>query len=148
MHDELRSVRGRGFSQPIDTIQAAPLVAIRRGSSGYPEVAICVHGIVVIGGLAGGVEALVRLVRNLPADFPAAIFVVIHTMPTPDGRLPWVLSRRGNLPATEPRDGEAICAGHIYVAPPDHHLTIEDGTARVNQGPRENRHRPAIDPLF
>lgn len=107
-----------------------------------------VHDIVVVGGSAGSVEATVRLVQGLPADFPASVFVVIHTTPNPDGMLPWILSRKGPLPATEARDGEAILGGHIYVAPPDRHLTLQDGTVRVSLGPKENRHRPAIDPLF
>jgi two-component system chemotaxis response regulator CheB len=42
----------------------------------------------------------------------------------------------------------AIRLGHISVAAPDHHLTLRDGTIRVVHGSRENRHRPAIDPLF
>lgn len=59
-----------------------------------------------------------------------------------------LLSRSGPLPATNPSDQENIRSGHIYVCRPDHHLTIEDGQVRLLRGPRENRHRPAIDPLF
>jgi two-component system chemotaxis response regulator CheB len=106
------------------------------------------HDIIVIGGSAGGVEAMNTLVRDLPADLPAAVFVVIHMAPTADGRLPWILRRKGALPTTEARDGEAIRGGHIYVAAPDHHLTLQDGTVRVTHGPKVNRHRPAVDPLF
>src|SRR5262249_878437 len=47
-----------------------------------------------------------------------------------------------------PRDGDVIRPGRIYVAPPDNHLLVEDGCVRVIHGPKENRHRPAIDPLF
>src|SRR5206468_2897234 len=36
----------------------------------------------------------------------------------------------------------------IYVAPPDHHLLVEAGRVRVTRGPKENRFRPAVDPLF
>src|SRR5262249_135212 len=54
----------------------------------------------------------------------------------------------GGLPAGHPRDGEVIRPGRIYVAPPDNHLLIEDGRVRIAHGPKENRHRPAIDPLF
>jgi two-component system chemotaxis response regulator CheB len=36
----------------------------------------------------------------------------------------------------------------MYIAPPDYHMIVEDGRLRMVQGPRENRHRPAIDPLF
>jgi two-component system chemotaxis response regulator CheB len=58
------------------------------------------------------------------------------------------LTRVGPLEATQPEDGELIAKSHIYVACPDHHLLIEPGRVRVARGPKENRHRPAIDPLF
>jgi two-component system chemotaxis response regulator CheB len=54
----------------------------------------------------------------------------------------------GALPATHPTDGETIRPGHIYIGLPDHHLQLEEGSIRITQGPKENRHRPAIDPLF
>jgi two-component system chemotaxis response regulator CheB len=62
--------------------------------------------------------------------------------------LPAILNRAGPLEALHPGDGTTIEHGHIYVAPPDHHLLIEYGKMRVVRGPKENRHRPAIDPLF
>jgi two-component system chemotaxis response regulator CheB len=94
------------------------------------------------------VEALQRLVAPLPKDFHAAIFVVLHLAPQSTSVLPGILMRAGNLPAVHPRDGETIRMGRIYVAPPDNHMVIEDGKVRVTRGPKENRHRPAIDPLF
>ena len=104
--------------------------------------------LVVIGASAGGIEALRNVVRGLPADFPAAIAVVLHTSPHAPGVLHEILERSGSLPAVYPRDGERLDAGRIYVAPPDHHLLVEPGRVRVSKGPRENRFRPAIDPLF
>ena len=59
-----------------------------------------------------------------------------------------MLERGGPLPATNARDGEVIRPGRIYVAPPDRHLVIENGRTRLTRGPKENRFRPAIDPLF
>jgi two-component system, chemotaxis family, protein-glutamate methylesterase/glutaminase len=106
------------------------------------------RNIVVIGCSVGGVEALQRLVGPLPREFPAALFVVLHLAPESTSVLPEILTRAGSLPAAHPRDGEAIRTGRIYVAPPDNHLLIEDGKVRLRRGPRENRHRPAIDPLF
>lgn len=103
---------------------------------------------VVIGGSAGSLEALKRIVGGLPSEFPGSIFVVVHVSPDSPGMLAKLLSNIGPLPATSPADGEFIQRSHIYVARPDHHLTIEDGKLCVQRGPRENRHRPAIDPLF
>ena len=104
--------------------------------------------IVVIGASAGGIEALRELVARLPADFPAPIAVVLHTSPQSPGVLGEILSRAGALPATIARDRERLSPGHIYVAAPDCHLLVEPGRVRVTKGPRENRFRPAIDPLF
>lgn len=104
--------------------------------------------IIVIGASVGGVEALQRLVSGLPKDFPAAIFVVLHVPPEGASVLPEILKRAGKLSASHAQDGEPIRTGHIYVAPPDRHLLVEDGRVRVMHGPKENRHRPAIDPLF
>jgi two-component system, chemotaxis family, protein-glutamate methylesterase/glutaminase len=102
----------------------------------------------VVGGSAGAVEGFQELVRSLPADLPAALFFVLHIPMDYESMLPHILSRAGHIPAKHPLDGERIRHGHIYVAPPDRHVTLEDSVIRVRRGPRENRHRPAIDPLF
>jgi two-component system chemotaxis response regulator CheB len=106
------------------------------------------HDIIVIGASAGGVEAISQVIRDLPADLPAAIFVVLHLPPQAPSLLPHILTRRGDLPAVHPADGDAIRQGQIYVAPPDQHLLVKKGRVRVIRGPHENRHRPAVDPLF
>ena len=107
------------------------------------------HDIVVIGTSAGGVDALTRLVRGLPPGLPASLFVVCHFPPGVHSVLPEILSRAGQLLASHAVDGEPVHLGHIYIAPPDHHLllTAKD-RVQLTHGPRENFHRPAIDPLF
>ncbi|HET8913647.1 MAG TPA: chemotaxis protein CheB, partial [Ktedonobacteraceae bacterium] len=74
------------------------------------------------------------LVMHIPAYYPS--------------RLPEIFDRLGTLPASHPIDGETIRPGHIYIGLPDHHLQLEEGSIRITQGPKENRHRPAIDLLF
>lgn len=74
--------------------------------------------------------------------------MVLHVSPDFPSMLPKILGRAGPLPAKHAQDGEPIRPGQIFVAPPDRHLLLQDGTVRVKRGPRENRHRPAIDPLF
>jgi two-component system, chemotaxis family, protein-glutamate methylesterase/glutaminase len=106
------------------------------------------HDIIVIGASAGGVEALSELVGMLPSDLPAAIFIVLHIPAQSPSLLPEILSRKGPLPAAHPHDGEQIKPGHIYIAPPDRHMLIEEGYISLSRGPKENRHRPAIDVLF
>src|SRR5438270_2743757 len=103
---------------------------------------------VVVGGSAGAVEAFIRLSGRLPRNLPAAVFVVIHVSSLYRSHLPEILERRGPLPAAHAKDLDRPRAGHIYVAPPDAHLVLEDGRMRLSRGPRENAVRPAIDPLF
>jgi two-component system, chemotaxis family, protein-glutamate methylesterase/glutaminase len=104
--------------------------------------------ILVLGASAGGVDALKELVAQLPSTLPAAIFVVVHISPESPGLLPQILDRVSPLSAQQAEDGAAIVPGHIYVAPPDRHLLLERGHMRITRGPKENRFRPAIDPLF
>src|SRR5438552_1067480 len=104
--------------------------------------------IIAIGGSAGAIESLGKLVSLLPAQLDAAIFVVIHTYPLGDSLLPAILTRRGSLSAAIATDGEPIVCDRIYVAPPDYHLMVERGRVRLSSGPKEGGHRPAIDPLF
>jgi two-component system, chemotaxis family, protein-glutamate methylesterase/glutaminase len=106
------------------------------------------QAVVIAGASAGGVEALVELVRSLPADFPHPMLVVLHVAPTGTSVLPAILARACRLPVGAPTDGEELQAGHVYVAPPDCHLVVEDSRLRLSQAPRENGHRPAIDPTM
>jgi two-component system chemotaxis response regulator CheB len=104
--------------------------------------------LVLIGASAGGVGALQELVSGLPPDFSASILVVLHVSAESTSVLPQILSRRGPLPAAFARDGDELRRGQIFVAPSDHHMLVRDGHIRLTRGPRENGHRPAIDPLF
>jgi two-component system chemotaxis response regulator CheB len=105
--------------------------------------------IIVIGASAGGIDALKTIVSDLPAELPATILITLHTAPYSLGILPEILERSGNLPASNATDLEQIQRGRIYVAPPDFHLLLEaPGFLRVTKGPKENRFRPAVDPLF
>lgn len=85
---------------------------------------------------------------RLPSDLAAAVLVVVHIPNDGSSILPEILTSAGPLPALHPQDGQAIQPGKVYVAPPDYHLLVEDGHVKLTRGPRENRHRPAIDPLF
>jgi two-component system, chemotaxis family, protein-glutamate methylesterase/glutaminase len=87
-------------------------------------------------------------VSALPADLAAPIIVVLHITPSGTSVLPAILTRAGKLEAVHVVDGMALEPGRIYVAPPDRHVLVEDGVVRLSNGPRENGHRPAIDPLF
>jgi two-component system chemotaxis response regulator CheB len=104
--------------------------------------------IIAIGASAGGAQTLSELCAGLPAELPATVLVAQHMSPSAPSMLAAILSRAGNLPATAAVHGETIERGRIYVAPPDHHLLVGEGHLLVTHGPRENGHRPAVDPLF
>lgn len=106
------------------------------------------HDIIVVGASLGGFETLRALARGLPPELPAAVFVVLHTAPDSAGTFGDILDRSGPLPARPAEDGEHIHPGTIYVAPPDRHMMVQGEVVRLSRGPRENRSRPAIDPLF
>ena len=89
-----------------------------------------------------------QLIAGLPSDLNAAIFIVWHMPPEVRGVLPQVLNRQNTIPAVHAADKEPIVNNRIYVAPPDRHLILEKGFVRVTRGPKENRFRPAVDPLF
>jgi two-component system, chemotaxis family, protein-glutamate methylesterase/glutaminase len=104
--------------------------------------------IVVIGTSAGGLEALQSLFSRLPDDLNAAVLVVMHRTENTASLLPEILARSATLPVISPEDGDLIRRGQIYIGPPGVHMLVENGRVRLIRGPRENRHRPAIDPLF
>lgn len=104
--------------------------------------------IVVIGGSTGGFEAFKKIIKNLPANFQPPVFIAWHMGADVHGILPDVLNRQNTIYAAHGYDGEVILPNRIYVAPPDYHLLVQDGKVRITHGPKENRFRPAVDPLF
>jgi two-component system, chemotaxis family, protein-glutamate methylesterase/glutaminase len=104
--------------------------------------------IIVVGASAGGIEALRQLVACFPDDLAASVFITVHFPENATSVLPRILTRAGPLLAVHPSDGETIVHGRVYVAPPDFHLLLEPDRIRLVRGPRENGHRPAIDPMF
>ena len=103
--------------------------------------------IIVIGGSTGSLGPLKEIVSGLPADLPAAVFVVVHALATGPNYLGEILTHQGPLRAALAIHGEQIRAGRIYVAPPDNHLMLRS-SVQVVRGPKENNHRPAVDALF
>jgi two-component system chemotaxis response regulator CheB len=107
-----------------------------------------VRGVIAIGASAGGIEALQRMLRELPPDLRAAVCLVLHIPAASRSLLPEILDRQTPLPVAAAIDGDEMRAGHVYVAPPDRHLRVQAGRVRLDRGPKENGVRPAIDPLF
>jgi two-component system, chemotaxis family, protein-glutamate methylesterase/glutaminase len=104
--------------------------------------------IVVIGASAGGIEALKELISRFPGDLPASLFVVVHFPEQATSFLPKILAGSSHLLTAHALDGEPILPGRVYIAPPNHHLQLNNGKINLETGPREHGFRPAIDRLF
>jgi two-component system chemotaxis response regulator CheB len=104
--------------------------------------------LIVVGASAGGVQTLQRLVADLPPEIPASVLIVLHLMSSGTSVLDSILERAGELAVSKAVDGEPLERGHVYVGPPDRHLLVRGDRIHLSNGPRENGHRPAIDPLF
>lgn len=100
-----------------------------------------------IGGSAGGLPALVELLRNFEPRSDVSLFVVLHRSSESRG-LPGILAKATSLEVLEAEDGAAIEPGHLYLANADAHLVIGETHMHLRRGPRENHFRPAVDPLF
>jgi two-component system chemotaxis response regulator CheB len=104
--------------------------------------------IVVIGGSSGATVPLKEILGRLPADLPAAVFVVLHIPAQGIGIVSTVVSAASKLPVVQAESGMTIKNGHIYLAAPDCHLLLRESHIMLGRGPRENMVRPAIDALF
>ena len=104
--------------------------------------------IIVVGGSAGALTFLQEIVKDFPVNFQAAICVALHVSPDAPSLLAEIVNRSGPLLAAFAEDEEKIVSSRIYIAPPDRHLLVYDGSVHLTRDPRENRSRPAIDPLF
>ncbi|WP_011296795.1 chemotaxis protein CheB [Cupriavidus necator] len=105
------------------------------------------RNVVTIGGSRGAFTVLRDVVAALPAALDAAVFIVLH-VGKHKSELPSLLTRWGKLPASYPQHGDVWKPGHIYVAPPDHHMLITADTIHLSHAAKENFSRPAIDPLL
>ena len=108
-----------------------------------------VRDIVVIGASAGGIKAMRDMLAELPEKIPAAIFLVLHSSPDSPRLLTDALTTPGAPLVRYAVNGEPFERGVVHVAPPDLHMLVKSsGCIRLAFGPKENRFRPAVDPLF
>jgi two-component system chemotaxis response regulator CheB len=121
--------------------------ASRAARPSAPVNGPALRDVVVVGGSAGALDAMLDIAAAFPRDFSGSIFMVSH-IGANRSHLPELLSRAGELPAGHPENGEPIRPGRIYIAPPDRHMLVEDGHIRLSRGPRQHFTRPAVDPLF
>ena len=104
---------------------------------------------VVIGVSAGGMNALGKILPELPVDFPLPLMIVQHVSPLSDNYMIRHFNSRSQIIVKEADEKEKIKAGHAYFAPPNYHLLIEkDFTFSLSVDERVNYSRPSIDVLF
>jgi two-component system chemotaxis response regulator CheB len=104
--------------------------------------------ILAIGTSAGGFDALRFLASEFSPDLPASVVVVLHQSGQFRSELDAILTQAGPLPARFASDGDRLAKGHIYIAPAERHLILENEWLRLGSGPRENNARPSLDPMF
>ncbi|RYZ88052.1 MAG: chemotaxis protein CheB [Proteobacteria bacterium] len=104
--------------------------------------------LITIGGSAGAIPSIIELLKELPKLPNAAICIAIHVPSHSPSLLPQIFANSTSMPVMHAQDGLRMRAGSIYIAPPDFHLLIKDGSIQLARGAKENHHRPAIDPMF
>ncbi len=104
--------------------------------------------LVVLGGSLGGMRALQAILAGLPRDWAIPLAVVLHRGKDSDTTLPDHLQKSTELVVQEAEDKMEIAPGHLYLAPPDYHLMIEDGHLALSTDAPVNYARPSIDVLF
>jgi two-component system chemotaxis response regulator CheB len=107
--------------------------------------------IIAIGASTGGTEAIRAVLQSLPADGPAVV-IAQHIPAAFSGAFTHRMDSLCAMSVCEPRDGQQVMPGHVYIAPGDRHLMVERHGARylcrLSDGPQVNRHRPSVDVLF
>ena len=124
-------------STACETIPAAP------AGRSFPVIAMAAS--------VGGLKALSVILGGLPADFPAAIAIVMHLAPDHKSLLAEILNRRTHLVVKEAHTGDILCPACAFIAPPNHHLLVaKDGRLELSSAAAQKIHfaRPSAEPLF
>lgn len=107
------------------------------------------YTLLIIGGSAGSLEVVLRILSQLPTGFPLAVVVVMHRKSFSDSTLTDIIAYRSTLPVKEAEDKEPILPGTIYLSPADYHLLIEkDRTFSLDYSEKIHYSRPSIDATF
>ncbi|MFD2163362.1 chemotaxis protein CheB [Paradesertivirga mongoliensis] len=105
--------------------------------------------VLVIGGSAGSIEVILRILQDLKKDLAIAIVIIVHRKSTSDSSLTKLFNRRSAIEVTEANEKEEILPGRIYLAPANYHLLIEqDGTFSLDYSEKVQYSRPSIDVTF
>lgn len=149
-HDLVEKVKGlarmrRRAAQPMRAAAATLALKLRPAAVMPPKL-------LAIGSSTGGPQALFTLVQGLGPTLKVPAVLTQHMPPTFTPILAQHITKLGGLPCAEAKDGEALVAGRLYLAPGDRHLVIEATRgalrARLSTDPPENFCRPSVDPML
>lgn len=107
--------------------------------------------VIAMAASVGGLKALSVILSGLPADFPAAIAIVMHISPGHKSLLAEILECRTPLAVKQAHSGDIFCRAGVFVAPPNHHLSVvKGGRLELSSSTSEKVHhaRPSAEPLF
>lgn len=109
------------------------------------------QSVIAMAASAGGLHALSVILGGLPADFPAAVAIVMHLSPVHKSLLAEILSSRSLLQVQQAQTGDVLCHSSVFVAPPNHHMSVvKGGSIALSSDDAEKVHfaRPSAEPLF
>lgn len=105
--------------------------------------------LVVIGGSAGSLEVILKMVSQFPVALNVVYVIIIHRKNDADSILSDLLAARTSMPVKEVEDKDAVMANHLYIAPPDYHLLFEDKqNFSLDSSEKVHHSRPSIDVTF
>jgi two-component system chemotaxis response regulator CheB len=116
-----------------------------------PSPLIRSFSVIAMAASAGGLKALSVILGGLPADFPAAIAIVMHLAPDHKSILAEILDSRSDLEVRQAKNDDFLCPSCVFVAPPNQHLFVAvDGHLKLSSSSAEKVHhaRPSAEPLF
>ena len=136
-----KSTSARRLKKPVQVLRSEfPLTPASRV---FPVIAMAAS--------VGGLNALSVILGGLPADFPAAIAIVMHLAPEHKSILAEILNSRTHLAVKQAQTGNVLSRGSVFVAPPNHHLSVaKGGRLKLSTSAAEKIHfaRPSAEPLF
>lgn len=139
------SARSESRAAPAPVVRAARPISLRKPSLALPRL-------IAIGSSTGGPQALLEVLRDMAGSVKLPILVTQHMPATFTTLLAEHIGRATGVPCAEAKDGEAIAAGRIYLAPGNFHMVVERSGAgsviRLNQDAPENFCRPSVDPML
>jgi two-component system chemotaxis response regulator CheB len=140
-HMKEKSISAHRLKKPVQVLRPEfPLMPARRA---FPVIAMAAS--------VGGLNALSVILGGLPASFPAAIAIVMHLSPEHKSILAEILNSRTHLAVKQAHTGDVLNRGSVFVAPPNHHLSVvQDGRLKLSSSAAEKIHfaRPSAEPLF